>query len=143
VWISTRCSKRNTVLVLLLASYIKTLSQLLVSRFDFVVRERENRCLINTCQAEHQTFAAATEYTGAFGLSRNLDGLLGLAYPSLSSIEATPVLQTLIEGKQIANAVFGVSLSPSCSELHLGGINSKYSDQDFTHVDVVGEVRIR
>jgi len=89
--------------------------------------------------AEHQTLVAATEDSGYFGYSPNMDGLLGLAYPNLSPIGATPVFLSLVEQNQIANAVFGVSLSPNCSELHLGGINSKYSDEDFTYVDVEGE----
>jgi hypothetical protein len=99
--------------------------------------------LINICQAEYQTFAAATEYTGSLGFSPNIDGILGLAYRFPSSIGASPALQTLVGQRKIISEVFGVSLSPNCSEIHLGGINPKYSDEDFTYIDVVGEVQIR
>jgi hypothetical protein len=128
---------------MLLASYTKTPSQLLVSRFDFVARERENQWLINICQAKHQTFVAVTSYPPAFNSSSNVDGFLGLAYPSLSPIHATPLFQSLVEQKQITNAVFGVSLAPNCSELYLGGINPKYSDKDFANFNVLGKVWIR
>ena len=108
-----------------------------------LARERENQWLINICQAKGQTFVAVTDYPEAFTYSHDLDGFLGLAFPSLSPIQATPLLQNLFKEKQIPDAVFGVSLAPNCPELYLGGTNSKYSDRDFAYFNVLPKVRIR
>ncbi|KAI0294582.1 aspartic peptidase domain-containing protein [Russula brevipes] len=90
-------------------------------------------------KVQHQTFVAATAYSDGLDFSSELDGIAGFAYPSLSSINATPLFQSLVQQKQIASGVFGVSLAPNCSKVHLGGIDPNYLDKDFAHFNIVGK----
>jgi hypothetical protein len=66
------------------------------------------------------------------------DGLLGLAFPSLSSYGATPLLNTLVAEGVLPTNSFG--LCPS--ELYIGGTNSKFYKGGFTYVPVIKEVRL-
>jgi hypothetical protein len=70
------------------------------------------------------------------------DGLLGLAFESLSVYGASPTFQTLQSEGVLANPIFGFKLGLSGSELTVGGVDPKYNlDQDFTSVRIpAGEV---
>jgi len=98
----------------------------------------EDTVSIAGLKARNQTFVAATVYSQVNSYSPGLDGILGLSFSSLSPSNATPLVQSLFEQKQIANAVFGVSLAPNCSELYLGGTNLKYHEEDFANFNVLG-----
>ncbi|KAF8266899.1 acid protease [Lactarius quietus] len=85
--------------------------------------------------AKNQTFGAASAYSTGF-MRRHFrpDGLLGLAFPSLSAYGATPVFQTLAAQGSFANNSFGVCLTKANSELYLGGTNNKLYKGGFTYV---------
>jgi hypothetical protein len=56
------------------------------------------------------------------------DGLMGLAFPSMSSYRAQPFFNTLISNGAVDAGVFSFYLASSGSELLLGGTDSsKYS----------------
>jgi hypothetical protein len=92
---------RHTVLVMLRASYTKTLSQLLVSRFDCVARERENQWLINICQAKHQTLVAVTDYPEAFTYSPIWMDFLGWLTQAFRQSKPLLSFSLLFQQKQI------------------------------------------
>ncbi len=69
------------------------------------------------------------------------DGLLGLAFPSLSRSSfsgSTPVFFTLVAQGVLPKNSFG--LCPS--ELYIGGTNNELHKGDFTYVPVTHEVRL-
>ncbi|KAL7007045.1 hypothetical protein EMMF5_003271 [Cystobasidiomycetes sp. EMM_F5] len=56
------------------------------------------------------------------------DGLMGLAFQSISSMNQTPFIQSLMSQNSIKSGQFSFSLGKSGSELYLGGANgNKYS----------------
>ncbi|KDQ17052.1 hypothetical protein BOTBODRAFT_106165 [Botryobasidium botryosum FD-172 SS1] len=74
--------------------------------------------------ATGQTLGVASNYT-TFA-SAPMDGLLGLAYPSLSGFNATPIFNRLITHKTVSAGVFSFFLAESGSELYLGGANKQH-----------------
>jgi len=74
--------------------------------------------------ATNQVLGAATSYSSAFSNSPR-DGLMGLAFPSLSSFRATPFFNTLILQKKVAAQMFSFYLAETGSELFLGGVNQR------------------
>jgi len=68
------------------------------------------------------------------------DGLLGLAFQSISKFNAPPVFQTLISKGVVTSPVFGIKLASSGSELFLGGTNSKLYTGGFTWVPLTMQV---
>ncbi|KAI9438009.1 acid protease [Lactarius indigo] len=90
--------------------------------------------------AKEQTLGAATSYSD--GLTRqhfHPDGLLGLAFPSLSSFGAIPIFQTLAAQGSFTSDSFGVYLARTYSELYLGGTNNNLYKGDFTYVQLTNE----
>jgi len=83
--------------------------------------------------ADTQTLGAATSVS-SFGFTFLADGVVGLAFQSISGFNATPVFQTLISESVLDSPVFGFKLATSGSELFLGGTNSKLYTGDFTWV---------
>ncbi|GAA5991551.1 hypothetical protein JCM10908_005758 [Rhodotorula pacifica] len=76
--------------------------------------------------ATGQTFGTATTLTGNFGSSPS-DGLIGMAYPSLSQLGVSPFFNTLYSEGRVASNSFSFKLSAgnaAASELYLGGQNS-------------------
>jgi len=73
--------------------------------------------------ATNQTLGAATNYDSSF---RDLpsDGLMGLAWPNISSFRATSFFNTLISQRKVAAQIFSFYLAETGSELFLGGSNS-------------------
>jgi aspartyl protease len=65
---------------------------------------------------------------------------MGLAFPSLSAFNASPVFQTLISGGVVSSPVFGFKLAPNGSELFLGGTNNKLYTGNFTWVPLTIQV---
>ncbi|KAF8262385.1 acid protease [Lactarius quietus] len=91
--------------------------------------------------AKQQTLGAAHHINGEFNGNRFLpDGLLGLAFPSLSSFGDSPsLLKTLVDQGTLPTNSFGLYLSKDYSELYLSGTNNKLYKGDFTYVPVTHE----
>jgi len=92
-------------------------------------------------KATTQTLGGATNYSSGFEKSNfPADGLMGMAFESLSAFNAPPVFQTLISEGVLTSPVFGFKLATSGSELFLGGTNSALFNGDFTWVPLTDEV---
>jgi cathepsin D len=90
-------------------------------------------------QAKSQTLGVATQESG-FGSDFPADGLMGMAFQSISAFNAPPVFQTLISEGVLTSEVFGFKLAASGSELFLGGTNSKLYTGNFTWVPLTNQV---
>ncbi|GJE92517.1 acid protease [Phanerochaete sordida] len=72
--------------------------------------------------AKAQSVVAATRYSSGFAESEfPPDGLLGLAFQSLSSVDRTPTFISLINQSQTASSIFGITLLDGGGELVVGG----------------------
>jgi len=90
--------------------------------------------------AKSQTLGAATKYSSGFTRDQfPADGLLGLAFQSISKYNAPPTFQTLISEGVMTSQVFGLKLASSGSELFLGGTNNAHFTGDFTWVSLASE----
>ncbi|EGO21894.1 hypothetical protein SERLADRAFT_335370, partial [Serpula lacrymans var. lacrymans S7.9] len=88
--------------------------------------------------ATGQTLGAASQYSTGFAKSQfPADGLLGMAFQSLSDYRASPVFQTLVSEGRTSEPVFAFKLATSGSELHIGGTDSKAYTGEFSYADVV------
>ncbi|KAH0838841.1 Asp-domain-containing protein [Lanmaoa asiatica] len=67
------------------------------------------------------------------------DGLMGMAFQSLSSYGASPVFPTLVTQGQVTEQVFSFKLSPSGAELYIGGSNPALYTGSFTYAPVTQE----
>jgi cathepsin D len=71
------------------------------------------------------------------------DGVIGMGFKEISTFNATPFFETLIDEGQLAEPVFGVYLNASYSELIIGGRNSSlYPGNELAYVNVTTQVRI-
>ncbi|KAA1475916.1 acid protease [Dentipellis sp. KUC8613] len=87
--------------------------------------------------ATKQTLGASSTYSTGFNYDRfPSDGLMGMAFQSLSAYNASPPFQSLVAQEKVSQPVFGVKLAKDGSELFLGGTNSEQYSGDFTWVDV-------
>ncbi|KAF8553168.1 acid protease [Imleria badia] len=87
--------------------------------------------------ATTQTLGAANTYSSGFESSQfPPDGLMGMAFQSISSYGASPVFQTLVSEGQVTDSVFSFKLSSSGAELYIGGSNSALYTGDFTYTPV-------
>ncbi len=98
---------------------------------------------LNCIQATNQVLGAATQYS--IGLSNDTfppDGLLGMAFESLSEYNAPPVFENLIQERQTDEPRFAFWLSTDAdeSELYIGGVNTARYDGDFTYAPVTTRV---
>ena len=119
------------------------MSLLLVIRSACALHPRFQVTSLFLPQAKDQTLGVATHYAGSFSTNYFLpDGILGLAFPSLSVYGATPVFHTLAAQGSLPANTFGVYLAENGSELYLGGTNNKLHKGDFTHVPLTREVRL-
>lgn len=64
------------------------------------------------------------------------DGLMGMAFQSISEYNSPPVFQTLVSQGKVAEPVFGFTLLKSGSELYLGGVDSSKFDGSLTYAPV-------
>ncbi|KAG6373237.1 Asp-domain-containing protein [Boletus reticuloceps] len=84
--------------------------------------------------ATTQTLGAANTYSSGFQSSQfPADGLMGMAFQSISSYGASPVFQTLVSDGSVSDPVFSFKLSSSGAELYIGGSNSALYAGDFTY----------
>ncbi|KAJ3717430.1 acid protease [Lentinula raphanica] len=70
-----------------------------------------------------QTFSPVTTLSSSFA-SDPIDGILGLAFPAISNLNADPFFVTANSQGAVDSNEFGFFLSSSGSELYLGGANS-------------------
>jgi cathepsin D len=74
--------------------------------------------------ATNQTLGAASQYGKDFQSPKfPADGVMGMAFQSISQYPAPPVFQTLVADGQTDSPVFAMKLVASGSELTLGGLN--------------------
>ncbi|VDB83061.1 unnamed protein product [Peniophora sp. CBMAI 1063] len=87
--------------------------------------------------ATKQTLGSASKYSTGFESSQfPADGLLGMAFKSLSDYNANPFFQTLISQGTVSSSVFGFKLASSGSSLYLGGTDSSLYSGSFTYVSL-------
>jgi cathepsin D len=92
--------------------------------------------------ATDQTLGVADVYSSRLNSSSfSPDGLMGMAFKSLSSYGANPVFQSLVEQKRTAESVFAFKLTSIGSELYIGGVNKKLYTGEFTYTPVTEKVR--
>lgn len=73
----------------------------------------------------NQTFGLSSAYSEGFSIANfPPDGLMGLAFPQISTLGANPVFQNLMSQDQLLSPVFSFKLGTSDSELYLGGVDS-------------------
>lgn len=90
--------------------------------------------------AKSQTLGASTRYSSGFKSDKfPADGLIGLAFQSISNYNAPPLFQTLISQGVVTSQVFGLKLASSGSELFLGGTNSALFTGAFTWVPLTNQ----
>ncbi|KAF9219417.1 acid protease [Gyrodon lividus] len=91
--------------------------------------------------ATDQTLGVASHYSEGFEIEQfSADGVIGMAFQSISEYDQSPVFQTLVVQGQTDEPVFGFSFAASGPELYLGGTNPAMYAGDFTytHVTQVG-----
>ncbi|KAH8986124.1 acid protease [Lactarius akahatsu] len=88
-------------------------------------------------KATGQRLGAATTYSSGFQSNGfPADGLLGMAYQSLSKYGASPVFQSLVSQGQVSAPVFSFYLAESGSELYIGGTNQNHFTGSFAYMPV-------
>ncbi|CAL1703173.1 unnamed protein product [Somion occarium] len=84
-----------------------------------------------------QALGAATTYSTGFSSSNfPPDGLLGMAYQSISQYNAPPFFQTLVSQGKTTQPIFAFKLAAAGSEVFLGGVNAALYTGSFTTVPV-------
>ena len=99
--------------------------------------------MTDLCQATQQRLGAATIYPREFWSDKfPPDGLLGMAYESLSSYRASPLFQSLVSQDRVSAPVFSFYFAQSGSELYIGGTNQNHYKGSFTYMPVTIQVGI-
>ncbi|KAL6103270.1 napsa [Pungitius sinensis] len=88
-----------------------------------------------------QQFGEAVKQPGITFAVARFDGVLGMAYPSISVANVTPVFDTAMAAKLLPQNVFSfyISRDPTAAvggELMLGGVDSQYYTGDLHYVNV-------
>ncbi|KAG0269042.1 hypothetical protein DFQ27_004974 [Actinomortierella ambigua] len=100
----------------------------------------EDTVTIGDLKAEKQAIGVARQYSTNMSPDQfPADGLLGLAFESLSTLKASPLVQTLVSQGQLDASVFSLKLASDDSELFLGGTNDELFTGDITYTSVTEE----
>ena len=83
----------------------------------------------------------AAAYSSSFAVdSFPPDGLMGMAFQSISSYNGMPVFENIVSQGQADEPVFSFKLASSGSEVYLGGANPALYTGDFTYTPVTQQV---
>jgi len=99
---------------------------------------------VGTAVAKRQLFAEALSEPGTAFLVAKFDGILGMAFPSISVNHITPVFNTLVEQQQVDQDLFSFYLNRDQSasvggSLNIGGIDADHYTGNIVYHDVVME----
>ncbi|CAH8502443.1 unnamed protein product [Schistosoma turkestanicum] len=97
---------------------------------------------LGSLSVKGQTFGEATRQPGLVFVMAKFDGILGMAYPSISVDGVTPVFVNMIKQRLVESPVFSFYLSRNIStalggELLIGGVDEKYYTGEINYVDVM------
>ena len=92
-------------------------------------------------QAIGQTLGVAAEYSSNLAIDQfPPDGVMGMAFQSISAYNAPPVFQSLISRSLTDEPVFSFKFATTGSELYLGGANSALYTGNFAYTPVTQQV---
>ncbi|KAH0838836.1 aspartic peptidase domain-containing protein [Lanmaoa asiatica] len=104
---------------------------------DVKGRQVTDTVTLGGLKAVTQTLGVATHYSAGFNISEfPADGIMGMAYESLSNYPARPVFQSLVAQNRGLASVFSFKLAAVESELYLGGANPDLYTGSFSYVPV-------
>ncbi|KAH7335776.1 aspartic peptidase domain-containing protein [Rhizoctonia solani] len=83
----------------------------------------------------NQSFSAVTSESSSFSQDPS-DGIMGLAFSSISTIGAPTFIENLALQGVVSSSVFSMYLASNNSELYLGGTNSSLYTGDITYTDL-------
>lgn len=90
--------------------------------------------------ANQVTFGEATTLSGVSFIAGKMDGILGLAFDSISVNHVEPVFYTLFRQGQVEDNSFSFYLTQQPgqegSELILGGVDQKYAASEWKYYDL-------
>ncbi|KAG8719407.1 Type I transmembrane sorting receptor, partial [Ceratobasidium sp. 423] len=85
--------------------------------------------------ATNQSFSAVTSESSSFSEDPS-DGIMGLAFSSISTIGAPTFIENLASQGAVSASVFSMYLASNNSELYLGGTNSTLYTGEITYMDL-------
>jgi cathepsin D len=87
--------------------------------------------------ATDQTLGAADKYSSGYAIGQfPPDGLMGMAFPSISSYPADPVFQTLVAQGQTDAPKFAFKIANTGSQLTIGGVDDSLYTGSITYTPV-------
>ncbi|KAF9222842.1 acid protease [Gyrodon lividus] len=93
---------------------------------------------LNGLTAFEQTLGAASHYSDGFAANKYIpDGLMGMAFQSVSVFNQSPVFQTLVAQGQTDEPMFSFSLAAHDPELYIGGTNPNMYIGEFSWAHVI------
>lgn len=96
---------------------------------------------IGDMKTPNQIFAEAVAQPGFTFIAAKFDGILGMAYPTISVDGVLPVFDNMMKQKLVEEDIFSFYLNRNPTtqpggELLLGGVDSKYYTGDFHYLNV-------
>jgi len=83
-----------------------------------------------------QMVGSVSMYTSKLQNNGYADGLLGLAFPSISKFGADPLFASLVSQKRLIDPTISFKLSSSGAEMYVGGANRMLYNGDITYTPV-------